>query len=111
MEVFVLDYEFQFDDRLGIAIPILRKDWSQYPQDTQLEILLKWEQNRGQIPERIYELEKIINEKQAQLNIEEDFDRSCELNSEIAELASIIHDLWIWYRINQVAIEQDSVYA
>ncbi|OQP01541.1 hypothetical protein B1689_04345, partial [Geobacillus sp. 44C] len=36
-----------------------------------------------------------------QLSDENDFERSCRLNSEIAELASIINDLWIWYRMNQ----------
>lgn len=111
MEVFLLDYEFQFDERLGISLPILYKDWSLYPEDQQMEILLKWEEYRGHIPDRIVELEKIINEKQAQLNNEEDFVRSCELNSEIAELASIINDLWIWYRINQSIVELDSVHA
>lgn len=111
MEVFVLDYKFQYDDRLGISLPILYKDWSEFPQHIQVEIMLKWEQSRGQIPDRIVELEKIINEKQALLDHEEDFERSCELNSEIAELASIINDLWIWYRLNQAAIEEDSVYA
>ena len=29
------------------------------------------------------------------------FIRSCELNSEIGELASIINDLWIWDRTNE----------
>ena len=64
-------------------------------------ILLKWEQIRGKIPDRIKELEHYINTKQHHLNNEEDFEVSCKLNSEIADLASIINDLWLWYRLTQ----------
>ncbi|MDQ0196999.1 hypothetical protein [Neobacillus ginsengisoli] len=92
---------FSFDQRLGIHLPELTVEWDQYSKQTQQEILFYWEQVRGSIPDRIAELEKIINQKQAQLSNESDFPRSCILNSEIAELASIINDLWIWYRANQ----------
>ena len=64
-------------------------------------ILLRWEQVRGKIPDRIKELEHSINAKQHHLNNEEDFEISCKLNSEIADLASIINDLWLWYRLTQ----------
>ncbi|EKN65093.1 hypothetical protein BABA_22061 [Neobacillus bataviensis LMG 21833] len=92
---------FSFDHRLGIAIPDLTKEWDEYSKETQQEILLTWEQTRGSIPDRIAGLEDEINDKQAQLSDESDFPRSCRLNSEIAELASIINDLWLWYRANQ----------
>ena len=92
---------FSFDHRLGIAIPDLTLEWEEYSKETQQEILLTWEQTRGSIPDRIAELEQEINHKQAQLSDESDFPRSCQLNSEIAELASIINDLWLWYRANQ----------
>lgn len=106
-----MDYKFQYDKRLRISIPVLCKNWSEYPENIQAEILLQWERERGRIPERIRELEKIIREKQTLLNHEEDFEKSCQLNAEIAELASIINDLWIWYRVNQVSLEEDSAYA
>ncbi len=54
------------------------------------------------IPDRIKELEHYINAKQHHLNNEEDFEISCKLNSEIADLASIINDLWLWYRLTQM---------
>ncbi|AIM15889.1 MULTISPECIES: hypothetical protein [Neobacillus] len=92
---------FSFDQRLGIDIPNLAAEWEEYSKKTQEEILLHWERIRGSIPDRIAELEKEINQKQAQLSNENDFLRSCQLNTEIAELASIINDLWIWYRANQ----------
>ncbi|WP_066311254.1 hypothetical protein [Bacillus sp. FJAT-29814] len=92
---------FSLDHRLGIHIPVLTKEWDLYSKETQEEILLRWERIRGSIPDRIVDLEQEINHKQAQLSDENDFTRSCQLNSEIAELASIINDLWLWYRANQ----------
>jgi hypothetical protein len=92
---------FTFDLRLGISIPNLNMEWAQYSEETQQAILFYWEQIRGSIPDRIAELENMINQKQAQLSEESNFKTSCKLNSEIAELASIINDLWLWYRANQ----------
>lgn len=60
---------------------------------------MQWEQVRGNIPERIKEVETLINQKQYQLFEEEDFNISCIINSEIAELASVINDLWLLYRM------------
>jgi hypothetical protein len=93
-----MSYLFKLDERLGIPLPSLTKQWDDYSKETQAVILLEWEQIRGKIPDRIQLLEKEINLKQAQLETEEDFKHSCLLNSEIAELASIINDLWIWFR-------------
>lgn len=92
---------FSFDHRLGIPLPDLNLNWEHFNEETQHSILFYWEKVRGAIPDRIAELEKDINQKQFQLSNEGDFPRSCELNSEIAELASVINDLWIWYRANQ----------
>lgn len=89
---------FTLDERLGILIPELTQDWDEYSLIEQEHILLRWEEIRGRIPDRIKDLEKIINRTQSQLNEEGNFARSCQLNSEIAELASTINDLWIWYR-------------
>ncbi|MFF2449299.1 hypothetical protein ACFVSW_19835 [Neobacillus sp. NPDC058068] len=97
---------FSFDQRLGIFLPDLTEEWNDYSKDTQQEILFHWEQIRGSIPDRIFELEKEINHKQAQLSDENNFTRSCQLNTEIAELASIINDLWLWYRANQTLSEK-----
>lgn len=92
---------FSFDQRLGILIPDFSGEWDNYSEDIQNEILFHWEQIRGTIPDRIAELENTINQKQAQLSDESNFILSCKLNSEIADLASIINDLWLWYRANQ----------
>jgi hypothetical protein len=93
---------FSFDDRLGISVPDLTMELAEYSIETQQEILLYWEQIRGSIPDRISDLEIQINQKQALLSNESNFPRSCKLNTEIAELASIINDLWLWYRANEV---------
>lgn len=95
-----MSYSFHRDDRLGICLPVLHEPWERYSLNTQENILTKWESIRGRIPDRIKEIEQGINAKQKQLNNEENFERSCQLNSEIAELASIINDLWIWYRMD-----------
>jgi hypothetical protein len=92
---------FMHDERLGIDIPALHDSWEEYDKQTQQEVLLHWEKIRGEIPDRIFALEKAINEKQACLEEEMNFKKSCQLNSDIADLASIINDLWIWYRTNQ----------
>jgi hypothetical protein len=93
--------EFIFNERLAIPIPELIGGWESYPIKIREQIVDEWEQIRGRIPERIFELEKIINLKQNLLNVEENFPLACQLNSEIAEYASIINDLHLWYRANQ----------
>ncbi|WP_449538394.1 hypothetical protein [Ferdinandcohnia sp. Marseille-Q9671] len=92
---------FSYDERLGIQLPHLNDSWEEYSDDVQQSILLEWEKIRGHIPDRISEIETVINKKQEQLGNELNFERSCELNNEISECASIINDLWIWYRMNQ----------
>lgn len=92
---------FSYNERLGIKLPSINVEWDDLSDETQESILLYWENIRGAIPDQIISLEKTINKKQAQLNDESDFQRSCQLNSEIADLASIINDLWLWFRLNQ----------
>ncbi|MEV3552458.1 hypothetical protein ABNC92_11525 [Paenibacillus larvae] len=92
---------FLMDEHLGIEFPCLEKDWADYTEEERSDILLYWEQVRGTIPEQIKRLEKKIVRKQLQLYEEENFEISCRLNSDIAELASTINDLHIWFRLNQ----------
>ncbi|NMD70753.1 hypothetical protein HHO41_10655 [Bacillus sp. DNRA2] len=98
-------YFFQ-DDRLGIPVPSLEKDWEEYNMMTQQEILFHWENIRGQIPDRISSLEKEIDKKLGDLANENDFMQSCRINNEIAELASVINDLWIWYRTSEESTQE-----
>ncbi|WP_026693658.1 hypothetical protein [Peribacillus kribbensis] len=92
---------FVYDSRLGIDIPSLAKEWDLYSLEARQEYLLAWETIRGKIPDRIKELEGLISLKQEQLDQEENFTVCCSINFEIAELASIINDLWLWYRTSQ----------
>ncbi|MEH7462155.1 radical SAM protein [Bacillus thuringiensis] len=96
---------FTYNEHLGIEIPDLQEEWDEIPTTVQHALLLKWEQIRGKIPDRIQELEQTINTKQHKLNNEENFELSCKLNTEIADLASIINDLWLWYRLTQNVFE------
>lgn len=98
---YLLRYEFVYDERPGIRLPVLHHTWEEYSPEERADILLKWEEIRAAIPDRIIQLESVINRKQEQLSEEENFIRSCELNSEIHELASIINDLNIWFRVQQ----------
>ena len=94
-------YKFSLDNRLGIYLPVLQLEWDEYPEEERAAILDCWEQVRGRIPQRIMELEGIINDKQSQLNNEDNFKTACQLNSDIAETASCINDLHLYFRINQ----------
>lgn len=90
-----------WDERLGISIPSLTGEWDQLSEKEQSEILLHWEEIRGTIPDRIKEIEQKVILKQNALFDEDNFDMSCKLNGEIADLASTINDLNLWYRTQQ----------
>lgn len=94
-------YRFVQSERLGIRLPELYREWEDYLLEEREAILYEWEHIRGSIPERIKKLEVRITGKQDRMNEEPDFVKCCELNSEIAELASRINDLHIWFRLNQ----------
>lgn len=94
------------DDRLGIPLPNLTMSFEDYSLKEQQAIIVEWESIRGRIPDRIAELEDMINRKLHELGEENNFDLSCKLNSEISELASIINELWLWYRMNQNVSEK-----
>lgn len=95
------NYEFVWNCRLGIRLPRLRLEWAAYTKHERECILVQWEEIRGTIPQRIYELECRIRTEQERLYEEEDFEASCTINSRIAEFASRINDLHIWFRMNQ----------
>ncbi len=90
-----------WNERLGIPLPQLDRDFEEYSDREQASILLRWEEIRGTIPDRVKQLERVIIQKQNQLNVEDNFRESCRLNSEIADLASTINELHLWFRVNQ----------
>ncbi|MEC2132538.1 hypothetical protein P9761_10465 [Brevibacillus centrosporus] len=92
---------FILDERLGIRLPALDMEWESYSTEERADILLEWEEIRATIPDQIIRIETVIIEKTKQMSEEENFIRSCELNSEIHELASVINDLNIWFRVQQ----------
>ncbi|WP_100373763.1 hypothetical protein [Bacillus sp. FJAT-45037] len=95
-----MNVEFMYDQRLHIHLPVLHTSWDNLDSDTQGYVLEKWEESRGIIPDRVKELEIVINKKQAALESEMNFEQSCIINSEISEFASKINDLWIWFRLD-----------
>lgn len=96
-----MSYAFIMDERLGIPLPYMEKDFEEYSEQEQAKILLRWEEIRGMIPDRIKRLETMIIARQDQLNAEDNFAVSCRLNSEIADLASTINELHLWFRVHQ----------
>nr|WP_275441450.1 hypothetical protein [Brevibacillus laterosporus] len=98
---YVVRYEFKREERLGIPLPFLYLEWEEYDPFERADILIKWEEIRSRIPDRVIALEAVINQKQAELYQEDNFERSCELNAEIAKLASTINDLNIWFHVQQ----------
>lgn len=99
-----MEEHFSHNGRLGIPIPAFDREWDEYSPKTQQMILFQWEKIRGRIPDRIAELEVDINRKQSELSDEGNFERSCRLNSEISELASVINDCG--YGIERIRIFQ-----
>jgi hypothetical protein len=99
--VLVRKYEFRYDERLEIEIPYMYADWEQFTQEEQYQIIYRWEKIRSQIPDRIKYLEKMIQERELKLQIEDDFQSFCQLSSEISDLASRIIDLNLWFRTQE----------
>ncbi len=96
-----LEGQFAYNERLGIRVPRPTDDWDALPRSLREAMLAQWEQIRGNIPDRVKRFEDEIKIRQAMLDEEEDFAASCRLNSDIAELASRINDLHIWFRTQQ----------
>ncbi len=101
MRSFQAETQFQFNARLGIPVPDLAREWEEYNAEEQSEILYYWETVRGRIPDRIFAFERDIISLQGELDEEEDFERVCALNWDIAERASRINDLHLYFRLNQ----------
>ncbi|WP_433751293.1 hypothetical protein [Falsibacillus pallidus] len=94
-----MDY-LVFDKRLGISVPGEYVDFDSISEKELEDFWLKWEKIRGTIPDRIQELDRMMEKLQTELSFEEDFEESCRLNAQIAELASIVNDLWLLYRVS-----------
>ncbi|MFD3258023.1 hypothetical protein ACE3MQ_05355 [Paenibacillus lentus] len=92
---------FVYDERLDIHVPSLDRPFEAYHIEERLAMIESWESIRGRIPTKVMVLERLIERKLSEMGNENDFEKSCQINGEIAELASQIHDLQIWYRISQ----------
>lgn len=93
------DFSFEVDERLGIRVPVLTGDWAAYTVDAQSAMIAEWEGIRARIPDRVKQLEALIDACQQEIAGEEEWDRVCELYAEVYRIASIINDLNIWQTI------------
>ncbi|WP_227874256.1 hypothetical protein [Tumebacillus algifaecis] len=100
-------WEFVFDERLGIALPQLERDWNLYSRADQERMIETWEKVKARIPDRVHELEAVINVNQLQVSQEDDWDTVCDLYAEIYRIASIINDLNIWKNVEQYLSHQE----
>jgi hypothetical protein len=96
-----VNYRFEYNDRLGIHLPYLDVEWEDLSADERNEMIARWEKIKARIPDRIMEIERLIDERQQRVSQEEDWETICMLYKEIYEYASIINDLHIWARVNQ----------
>lgn len=96
---------FLYDSRIGIHVPVLEQAFEQYTFEERQLMIVDWENIRGTIPTRVMDLEKDIELKLTEMGNELNFEISCRLNGEIADLASKINELHIWYRISADVIE------
>ncbi|MFD2329707.1 hypothetical protein ACFSR7_10690 [Cohnella sp. GCM10020058] len=96
-----LEARFPLDSRLGIPLPRFDVRWEEMNVLERAGVVERWELIRGRIPDAIMAREADIRRLLDELFEEEDFVRCCSLNEEIAEAASVIHDLQIWYRTQQ----------
>lgn len=96
-------YTFEYNERLGIEIPIFNTKWEHFSQEEQHQIIYRWENVRAQIPDRIKELEKMIQKRELQLQVEDNFPSFCQLSREISDFASRVIDLNLLFRTQQEA--------
>lgn len=104
-------YEFVYNDRLGIRIPVLHQEWVSYTTAEQEAMIAEWERISARIPDRIKELEADIEATQLEAAGEDDWDRFCALYEEIFRIASIINDLNIWAKNDPQTVTPDELEA
>lgn len=103
-----LEAQFAPDCRLGIPLPRFGVPWEQMNAVERAGVVERWELIRGRIPDAILAREAEIRRLLGELFEEEDFVRCCSLNAQIAEAASEIHDLQIWYRTSRILKKKTS---
>lgn len=89
---------FHVDDRLGITIPALTREWTEYSLDERRVILERWEIERGHIPHQVSVFEAQIAALQEAMHQEEEWEQTVALMDQINDYASRITDLNIWFR-------------
>jgi hypothetical protein len=91
---------FHLDTRLGIEVPNSDLPFEALPLSEQEAVLSHWERIRAMIPDRIRELEQVIEDLLAQIQLEEDWDAIVRRFDDISEIASRINELNTWLRVD-----------
>lgn len=99
-----MTYSFQLNERLGLEVPMLSREWTEYSEADRQTILERWETSRGRIPALISAFEEAIHARQEKLYEEEDWEATLALMNEVSDYASRINDLNILFRTQPDAI-------
>lgn len=92
-------FEFVYDERLGIQIPVQHREWHEFSRAEQEAMIEQWEMLRSRIPDRVKQLEEVIEDRQLKIAVEDDWDRVVELYEDVFLMASVINDLNNWMRV------------
>jgi hypothetical protein len=104
-------YEFLYNKRLGIELPVFHTPWEDLETEEQQKLLYKWEQVRAQIPDQVKYFEALIKERELKLQIEDDNETFCRLSMEIADYASRVIDLNLWFRTQEEVTSLEKVHS
>ncbi|MCL6516391.1 hypothetical protein [Alicyclobacillus sp.] len=91
---------FKLDPRLGIELPDFERPYEELDPREQEEILVQWERIRATIPDQIVRFERAIEDLLQEVHHEEDWDVISAHFADIADLASRIHELNTWRRVD-----------
>jgi hypothetical protein len=90
-------FAFVYDERLGLARPVLYVEYEELSQEKQDEFELKCQESCSYIPERIKEIEQDYMQRYEALANTEDETEFLRLNDELNELSKRICELNLLY--------------
>jgi hypothetical protein len=97
MKMDTCPFEFCYDNRLGVLLPLLHVEYEEMPKALQDEFEYKCQEICSQIPEQIKQLERAYMEKYEALQEIDDEEHFLQLNDELNDLSKRICDLNLLY--------------
>lgn len=91
---------FHHDERLSIPLPSFPQPFEEMAPTEQESVIVTWESIRARIPDRIQELEKMIEFHLENIRETEDWEQIILWFDEISDIASRIAELNTWQRVD-----------